>query len=274
MKPMMYFCHLYGMGFCYDDFPIIYYLFVFVNMSASIYICYGVLIFVKTHMSGIFDLSTLTSVVRLNIRFLAHPSMIVLLCAKKTTIMNYISDFDKLVLRINAVSLKPHLIHFFGWLSTTLVSELIQLMTFHYSTDFIFFNILPTVQFVISNVWLVTPVLMHIFLISLVSHGIREINNDITSMRTWRMHSQKWKELQHVAIVLTNSVFGTIIIIFIMFTIMELTFFCFAVYLSWRANHSNELFAYLINMFVRAGLMFQLFRTSHCCKIEVNKLLK
>ncbi|KAL5236293.1 hypothetical protein ACI65C_003703 [Semiaphis heraclei] len=221
-------------------------------------------------MSGIFDLSTLTSVVRLQIRFLAHPLMIILLCAQKTTIMNYISDFDHLVLRINDVSLKPYMIHFFGWLSTTLVSELIQLMAFHYRTDFIFFNIFSTVQFVISNVWLVTPVLMYIFLISLVSHGIREINNDITSMRTWRTHSQKWKELQHVAIVLTNSVFGKIIIIFIMFTIMELTFFCFAVYLCWRANHHNELFAYFINMFVRAGLMFQLFRTSHSCKMKVN----
>lgn len=243
-------------------------------MSASIYTYYEVVfIFVQANLSEMFNLSTLTSVVRLHIRFLAHPLMILLLCANMTTIMNYISDFDDLVLRINNVSLKPYMIHFFGWLSTTLVTELIQLMTFHYRVNFRFFKIYTTAQFVISNVWLVTPVLMYIFLISLVSHGIQEINNNITSMRAWRTHSQKWKKLQHVAIVLTNSVFGKIIIIFIMFTIMELTFFCFAVYLSWRANNSSELVAYIINLFVRAGMMFQLFRISHSCKMEVNKLL-
>ncbi|XP_015366146.1 PREDICTED: uncharacterized protein LOC107163304 isoform X2 [Diuraphis noxia] len=267
----MCFCHLYGMGFCYDDFRIIYFISIFVNMSASIYIYYKALIFVQMNMSNMFDLSTLTSVVRLHIRFLANPLMIVLLCAKITTIMNYISDFDDLVVRINDVSLKPYMLHFFGWLSITLVTEFIQLMTFHYRMDFRYLKISSTVQFVISNVWLVTPVLIYIFLISLVSHGIREINNDITSMRAWRTHSQKWKELQHAAIVLTNSVFGKIIIIFIMYTIMELTFFCFALYLSWRGNYFSELVAYFIILFVRAGLMFQLFRTSHSCKMEMKR---
>jgi len=274
IKPLMHFCHLFGMGFCCDGFQIVYFLLIFTNMSVSIYIYYEMFIFVQTHLSEMFDLSTITSVVRLHIRFLAHPLMIVLLCVKKTTIINYITDLDDLVHRINDVSLKPYMIHFFGWLSTILVAELIQIMTFHHRTNLRFFSISATAQYVISNVWLVTPILMYIFLISLVSHGIREINNDITSIRAWRTHSLKWKELQHVGIVLTKSVFGKIIIIFIMFTIMELTFFCFAIYLSWRNNHTNEIVAYFIILFVRAGLMFQLFRTSHTCKIEVNKLLK
>jgi len=274
VKPMMYFCHLYGMGLNCDGIRIVYFLFIFLNMSVSIYIYYEIFIYVQTQLSEMFDLSTITSVVRLHIRFLAHPLMILLLCVKKTAIMNYIRDFDDLVYGINDVSLKPHMIHFFGWLSTTLVAELLQIMTFHYRTDLIFFSITATVEFVISNVWLVTPVLMYIFLISLVSHGIREINNDITSIRVWKTHRLKWKELQQVGIVLTNSVFGNIIIIFIMFTIMELTFFCFMIYLSWRSNYPNEMVAYFIILFVRAGLMFQLFRTSHSCKIEVNKLLK
>ncbi|XP_029345923.1 uncharacterized protein LOC115034182 [Acyrthosiphon pisum] len=268
IKPLIHFCHLFGMGFCCDDFQIVYFLFIFINLSVSIYIYYEMYIYVQTHLSEMFDLSTITSVVRLHIRFLAHPLMIVLLCVKKTTIMNYISGFDGLVHRINDVSLKPYMIHFFGWLSTILVAELIQIMSFHHRTNLKFFTISATAQYVISNVWLVTPVLMYIFLISLISHGIREINNEITSIRAWRTHSLKWKELQHVGIVLTNSVFGKIIIIFIMFTIIELTFFCFTIYLSWRRNHHNEIVAYFIILFVRAGLMFQLFRTSHSCKIE------
>ncbi|XP_022174292.1 uncharacterized protein LOC111036546 [Myzus persicae] len=268
MKPMMYFCHLYGMGLYRDGFRIVYFLFIFVNLSVSIYIYYEMFIYVQKNLSEMFDLSTITSVVRLHIRFLAHPIMIVLLCVKKTTIMNYISDFDDLVYRINDVSLKPYMIHFFGWLSITMVAELIQIMAFHYRTDLKFFSITATAQFVISNVWLVTPVLMYIFLISLVSRGIRELNSDITSIRVWKTHSLKWKELQHMGIVLTNTVFGKIIIIFIMFTIMELTFFCFTIYLSWRANSPNEIVAYFINLCVRASLMFELFRTSHSCKIE------
>ncbi|KAL4107658.1 hypothetical protein QTP88_017968 [Uroleucon formosanum] len=146
-----------------------------------------------------FDLSTITSVVRLHIRFLAHPLMIVFLFVKKTIIMNYIRNFDDIVYRINDVSLKPYMIHFFSWLSIILVAEFLQLMTFHHRRNLRYFTISATAQFVLSNVWLVTPVLMYIFLISLVSYSIREIN-DITSIRAWKTHCLKWKELQHAGI--------------------------------------------------------------------------
>lgn len=271
MKPMMYFCHLYGMGFCRDNFQIIYSILIFINISASICIHYQTFIFVQTHLSSMFDLSTITSVIRLHIRFLAHPLMIVLLCIKKTTILNYLSDFDSLILRINTISLKPYMIHFFGWLVITLIAEFIQIMAFHYRTDLKMFSILSVFEFVFSNVWIITPVLIYIFLISLISQGIHEINNDITSIREWRTHSLKWKQLQNVGIVLTNIVFGKIIIIFIMYTIMDLTFFFYATYLSWINNYPNEIVGYTIILFVRAGLMFHLFRTTQICKLKVNK---
>jgi hypothetical protein len=271
MKPIMYFCHLYGMGFCRDNFRIIDFLLIFINVSVSIHVYYVLFVYVQTNLSSMFSLSTITSVVRLHIRFLAHPLMIVLLSVKKTTILNYISDFDSLVLRINKVSLTPYAIHFFSWLITTLLAELIQVMAFHYRTDLQIFAIWSTVRYVISNVWIVTPVLMYIFLISLVSNGIQEINNDITSIRAWRIHSPKWKELQCMSIVLTNSVFGNIIIIFIMYTIMDLTFFFYATYLSLISNLPIEMVGYIIILFVRAGLMFHLFRTTQSCKLEVNK---
>lgn len=271
MKPMMYFCHLYGMGFCRDNFQMIYSILIFINVSASIYIHYEMFIFVQTHLSSMFDLSTITSVIRLHIRFLAHPLMIILLCAKRTTILNYISDFDSLILRINTISLRPYMIHFFGWLVITLIAEFLQIMAFHYRTNLEMFTILSVFEFVFSNVWIVTPVLIYIFLISLVSQGIHEINNDITSIREWRTHSLKWKQLQHVGIVLTDIVFGKIIIIFIMYTIMELTFFFYATYLSWINNNYNELVGYIIILFARAGLMFHLFRTTQICKLKVNK---
>ncbi|XP_026823316.1 uncharacterized protein LOC113561217 isoform X4 [Rhopalosiphum maidis] len=271
MKPMMYFCHLYGMGFCRDDFRIIDFLSIFINVSVSIHVYYVIFVYVQTHLSLMFSLSTITSVVRLHIRFLAHPLMIVFLSVKKTTILNYISDFDSLVLRINKVSLTPYTIHFLSWQIATMLAELIQIMAFHYRTDLQFFAIWSTVRFVISNVWIVTPVLMYIFLISLVSNGIHEVNNDITSIRAWRIHSLKWKKLQCMSIVLTNSVFGNIIIIFIMYTIMDLTFFFYATYLSWINNFPNEIVAYIIILFVRAGLMFHLFRTTQSCKLEMKK---
>jgi len=271
MKPMMYFCHLYGMGFCRDNFQIIYSILIFINISASIYIHYETFIFVQMHLSSMFNLSTITSVIRLHIRFLAHPLMIVLLCVKKTTILNYISDFDSLILRINTISLKPYMIHFFGWLVFTLIAEFIQVMAFHHRMDFEMFSIISVVEFVFSNVWIVTPVLIYIFFISLISQGIHEINNDITSIRKWRTHSLKWKQLQYMGIVLTNIVFGKIIIIFIMYTIMDLTFFFYTTYLSWIHNHHNELVGYIIILFARAGLMFHLFRTTQICKLKVNK---
>ncbi|XP_060854456.1 uncharacterized protein LOC132932206 isoform X2 [Rhopalosiphum padi] len=271
MKPMMYFCHLYGMGFCRDNFRIIYFLLIFINVSVSFHIYYTMFMYVQKNLLSMFSLSTVTSVARLHIRYLANPLMIVLLSVKKTTILNYISDFDSLVLRINKVSLTPYTIHFFSWLITTLVAELIQIMSFHYRTDLQYFTTWSTVQYVFSNIWIVTPVLLYIFLISLVSNGIQEINNDITSIRAWRIHSLKWKELQGMSIVLTNSVFGNIIIIFIMYTIMDLTFFIYATYLSWINNFPIEIVTYIIMWFVRAGLMFHLFRTTQSCKLEMKK---
>ncbi|XP_026823314.1 uncharacterized protein LOC113561217 isoform X2 [Rhopalosiphum maidis] len=268
MKPMMYFCHLYGMGFCPNNFRIIYFLLIFINVSVSFHIYYTMFVYVQTHLSSMFNLSTVTSVVRLHIRFLAHPLMIVFLSVKKTTILNYISVFDSLVLRINKVSLTPYTIHFLSWIITTLLAELIQIMAFHYRTDLQYFTAWSTAQYVFPNVWLVTPVLIYIFLISLVSNGIHEVNNNITSIRAWRIHSLKWKKLQCMSIVLTNSVFGNIIIIFIMYTIMDLTFFFYATYLSWINNFPNEIVAYIIILFVRAGLMFHLFRTTQSCKLE------
>lgn len=270
MKPMMYFCHLYGMGFCHDNFQIINSILIFINVSASIYIHYEMFIFVQTHLPSMFDLSTITSVIRLHIRFLAHPLMIVLLCVKKTTIQNYISDVDSLILRINTILLKPYMIHFFGWLVITLIAEFIQIMAFHYRTDLKMFSILSVFEFVFSNVWIVTPVLIYIFLISLISQGIDEINNEITSIREWRTHSLKWKQLQYLGIVLTKIVFGKIIIIFIIYSIMELTFLFYVTYLSWINNYHNEIVGYIIILFVRAGLMFHLFRTTQICKLKVN----
>lgn len=276
MRPVMYICHLYGMGYFRTDFWIayvVYILLILVNLLASAYTYHCVIAFVQTNLPLMLDLSVIGSAVRLHFRFLSPPLMIAFLSLNKTAVLQCVDVIDHLVPSIRHAPLKPFSVEFFGWLVATLAAESVQLLTYHYRQKFKRFSWSIFLHFVLSNVWIVTPILLHTFLISAIHRGIREINDNSTSIRAWRTYKLQWKQLHRTAIDLTNSVFGVIIIIYMLFTIMDITFFCFAVYISWRKYYTRDMIGYITIVFARAGLTFRLFRTCHNCKKEVMYII-
>lgn len=272
-RPIIYICHLYGMGHCFcDRFSMFNYILILINLTNATYVYFSIYKKISA-ASDMYDLSTIMVVVRLHFRFLTPMIMIICLNVNKAVILCSIETLDHLIPSIRNISLKPFLLHFVGWIFITLAAEFLQILAFHVRTNFEYFLSLKLfVIFVFSNIWIVTPVLQYMYLMSMIFYGIRNINENITAIQMWKIHRSQWKELQHLAMHLTKSVFGEIIIIFIGFTIMDITFFCFAIYLSWKFNYVYEEFGYIVMILVRAGLVIQLFRTCHYCNIEVIKI--
>lgn len=274
IKPIIHFCNFFGMGYgFYGRFWIINCIILLINLINIVYTYHNVYIYITANMSEMYDLSTIMSVIRIHFHFITPILMFILFNINNTAVINYIEAFDNLVPSIQDISLKPYLLHFVGWIATTLIMEILQIIIYYVRINFIFFDTGLFTQFVSSNIWIITPILLYMFLTSIIFHGIRNINNKITTINAWKTYRLQWKELHCIAICLTKSVFGEIIIIFIGFTIIDITFFCWTLYLSWKNKQIIEMFGYTAIILVRAGLIFQLFYTCQHCKQEVSIII-
>lgn len=276
MRPLMYFCYLYGMGLCRKSSRILYVVYmssVCVNVSVSLYTYRKVYYFMQTQMPEMFDVSTIMSVVRVNSRFLVSSLTILFMSANNAAILDCVDAIDRLDLSVRRVSLKPFVLRFVGWLTATIIADFLQLIVFLIRTEFQFFSAPVFTMLVISNAWIITPVLFYMLVVSIVRHEACDINGNVTSIGAWKVYRPKWKRLLCIAIGLTESQFGVMIIVFIIWTILEITFFCYALYLSWRMSLALEIYAYTVIMITRGSLTFQLFRECHNCKTQVTVLL-
>lgn len=261
------------MGCCREEFPTTHRLLTLANLSASVYVYYNVITLVGDTMPDMFDLHTVMSAVRLNARGLVQSLMIAFFEAHRGHVLDFVAALDDLVPSAARLSLLPFAARFFGWLTATLAAELLQLLAYFYRADFDGFTVISTSQFVLSNVWIVTPVLVHMTLVSLACRGVRDINGRITSFDSWRAHRHRWTRLQWAVTRLTDTAFGAIIVAYVVFIITDLTFFAFIASLSWTNGYPVEVATYVLLMSVRAALTFQLFRTCHRCKTEVNIMI-
>lgn len=262
-------CHVFGVG--YSRFRSAYILLMVGNLSASVWLYFTVINHLLRDMDQMHDPTVIVSVVRTQFRMMTPPFMIVYLSLNKTAILDHVHAFDHIVPSLRDLSLTPYAVHFFGWLTAVLAAESLQLVTFYIRTRFYQFYALRDIKFVLSNTVLVTPILHHIFLMSVIRYGFRDINAKVTSIEEWITYRSRWKELRRTAIHLTNTVFGEMIIVFIILTVLEVIFFIFLSYNTYRSGIITETLTYVMMVFARAGLMFQLFRTCRNCKIEVNR---
>lgn len=262
-------CHVFGVG--YSRFRYAYILLVVTNLSASVWLYFTVINFVLIEMQQMYDPAIIMSVVRTHFRMLTPPFMIVYLSLNKTAILDHVHAFDRIVPSLRDLSLTPYAVHFFGWLIAILAAESLQLAAYYIRIRFVNFYAPRDVKFVLSNTCMVTPILHHMFLMSVIRYGFRDINAKVTSIGDWITFRSRWKELRRTAIHLTNTVFGEMIIVFIMFTVFDMIFFIFLSYNTYRSGMTTETNMYVMMVLARAGLMFQLFRTCRNCKIEVNR---
>lgn len=270
IKPAMHLCHLYGMGHLSGALRFAYAPMVVANITATILIYYYVITSFRARMPGAFSTDLITSVARLNAKFLAPPLMIASMCWHRAAVLDCLCALDDLVPSARHYPLTPAGIHFACWLTATLATELGQLMAFHIRTGYIVYSSFATMQFVLSNVWPVTAVLIYTFLVETIRHGFRDVNGELTTMGQWSARRSTWQALHKAAMHLTDTVFGPIIVTFITFTIWEMAFFGYVAYLTFVNNMFSETAAYTTMMIVRSGLMVHLFRTCQHCKAEVS----
>ncbi|XP_050424695.1 uncharacterized protein LOC126835882 [Adelges cooleyi] len=81
-----------------------------------------------------------------------------------------------------------------------------------------------------------TTLTQYTVIILLIHHGIRTINEEITTIRQWKSCRTRWKELKNLAEYLTTSVFGLVIILFIWCSMGDVLFFCIVTFQSFKAN--------------------------------------
>jgi len=150
-----------------------------------------------------------------------------------------------------------------------MVAEFVHLMAFNVRTRFEFMLWDGMLWYVSTDVWISVAVLLYTFLMSAVHRGIRDVNDSVTSVRAWTARRTRWKELRLVSVRLTDTVFGTIIITFITFTMADITFFVYLVYHTYRNHYTAEMVAYILIIVARASMAMLLFRTCRKCKVEV-----
>lgn len=276
LRPMAYLCHAYGMGYCRDGgfraAGAVHYTSIAFNLWASAYTYYDVHVFAFNNLVMMHDLTTVVSVARLLFRFAAPVAMIASLAANGGAAVAAVESLDRLVPSVRGAPLTAHAYRFAAWMAAAMIAELLQILVFHVRTDFAFSSARVTAQFVFTNVWLVTPVLVHTFLMTLVRCGVRDINAAVDTTAAWRARCADWKELRRLGAELTNRTFGVIIVVSMVCTIAEMSFFCFAVYLAWREQSVSEISCYALIMAVRSGFTLYLFRTCHECKAEVRSI--
>ncbi|XP_050424696.1 uncharacterized protein LOC126835883 [Adelges cooleyi] len=84
--------------------------------------------------------------------------------------------------------------------------------------------------------WHSIPLAQYMVMILLIHRGIREINEEITTIRKWKARRTRWKELKNLAEYLTESVFGEVLILFLWTSVGDVLFFCCVSYQSFKLN--------------------------------------
>ncbi|XP_050548841.1 uncharacterized protein LOC126910371, partial [Daktulosphaira vitifoliae] len=131
--------------------------------------------------------------------------------------------------------------------------------------------ILPLFEVTALNLWLSVPVAQYLVLISLISRGIQEINENITSIEMWKSNRTNWKRLKKAAEQLTNTLYGPTIVIFILNSMLELIFIIYIEIklLNTKASQTN-IVIYGLVIPIRFAILVKIFRKPHFCKLEVK----
>lgn len=273
IRPAMHLCHLYGMGYCDGALRFAYLPLVIANLAATMLMFWDTASFIRAWMPNAYHTNLITSVARLNAKFLAPPFMIASMCWNRATVLDCLQALEDLVPLALREPLTPAAGRFVFWLMATLAAEIAQLLAFHVRTEFAVFFVWSFTQFVLSNIWPVTAVLIYTFLVDAVNCGVRDVNDSLVTMSTWRARRTTWQVLHRMVMHLTGTVFGPMIIAFVALTISDTVFLGYVTYVTFISNMIPETITYAAMMIIRIGLMTHLCQTCQRCKTEVSARL-
>lgn len=282
MKPILNIYRLFGYGFQLNSSKAaltVDALLLLLNLSFSVYGYKHVTFIIRIRMPLIWDISTVISVIKVYIFLLSSPVMMITWQYNRRALTELLYKIDEIMPSVESIPLRPYLWHSATWLITFIFVEFIMFSTLHFYTNFMYFATFEYLLFAVYIMWFMLPLLMYKFLIKLVCRGIRNVNDRIASIGTWRTYRSQWKELSHMAVHSVENEFGVIIVIYVMHSITEVVYFMFTTLYTGYQTYSSGILYYSI--YWMTGIMFILFRTiwlfqiirvSQNCKSEVYKL--
>lgn len=276
------FYRLYGFGFQLDDSMtalMVDKLLVIVHLSFCIYGYEHVTSMMQDRMPILLDITMVMSVVKVYVYLLIPPTMIVMWQYNRRLLTDLLYKLDKIVPFVESIPLRPYLWHSAMWLFLSIFVEFLIYFTFHIYTNFMYFSIFEYVMIAVYIIWSMLPLIVYVFLIEIISRGVRNVNDQITSINKWRTYRSQWKKLRYMAIHSAENEFGVVIVVFVVYTITEVVYFLFSLYfMGYKRFSTGPVYysvysasAFLVVIF-RTSWLFQIVRVSQNCKSEVYKL--
>lgn len=274
INPSVNFCRMFGLGLLYSKEYIKYLYDAFlllINIFVFVYCYFHVTSFISTEMNELWNITTVISVIRLYISLLAPPLMVLLSQFKKQTLTKILNELDKLVPSIDIVFLRSYLWYSVKWLLLNIIGDIVAFTTFILRTNFQTVYIKDFILISISNCWLYIPIFQYLFIIKTIHFGMQKINIEIHSMGDWKLFREKWKDLRFLAIHLTNSVYGEIILLHIICHLAGIIFILFVCYFhGYKPDNNIVTFLLIVKAIIGVIWLFELFKQCQNCKFEVT----
>ncbi|XP_050525841.1 uncharacterized protein LOC126896790 [Daktulosphaira vitifoliae] len=267
-------CNVFGAGFKYYDTKkalFEYWSLYIINVFLNIFIYHRGMIRMTTLLVHVLDMMSILNVICFHIRILTP---LVMVCSKlfadNEVLVSTIRSIDDLIPSLENTSLFSYAWYFYGWIILHIITEELRLLILWLAIKFQFINGFDVLQTTYFDIVVCLPIVQYNMLMLLIGRAIKEINNDITSIRKWKLYRAKWKELKNRAQQITHSVFDISIVMFVAFSMCEIICFGYSIPYFSKVNKINLIICFVITC-IRLGFCIELFRVVHICKIEINR---
>lgn len=278
VAPAMQFCRLFGLGLPLNDSVAALTadaVLAVVNLIMSAYGYQYVMEFVKHRIPVLWDATTVMSVIKVYTYLLTPPVTMVAWQCHRRALARLVLRLDEIAPTVRHASLAPFARYAAGWLLLATAIEWSAHMLFQIVTEFRYFKWFEYAMMAVYNVWCTVPLLLYAFFVDTVRRAVCDVNDRITCVAEWTAYRDRWKELGHVAVGLARDEFGVIIVTFVVCAISQIVFFMFSLYfVTYKYFNMDPLQAtvYLINILFNFAWIFEIFRVSHNCRLEVHPL--
>lgn len=279
IRPAMHFCRLFGFGIRFDGNPVELatdVAFLLVNLWFSTYAYVHITAVMRTRMSGLWDITTVMSVVKVYSYLMRGPVTMIAWQMNERRLASVVRALDGIVPGIERRSLARFPWATTGWMLVTILGQFSAFSTYHVATNFEFFSWFDYFLMAVYSLWFGIPVIMYMFLVQVIRAGVRDVNDRIDTVTAWRAYRGRWKELRRTAVHLARDEFGVIAVVFWVGAITEIVFSCFTMYFFGYKTLDATFISYVklmmitVNGIITVAWVFEITRITQNCKLEVN----
>lgn len=273
------FCRLFAFGFLVDRSAFALAtdtLILTINFSLSVYGYSYVMAIRRQQLPGIWDLTTVMTVIKLHAYMLTPQITMVAWQFKRRAVTDLIYELDEIVSSIRTAAPKSSSSYTAVCIFLSIVVKFLTFGVLQLESSFKYFTSFDIFMVVFYNVWFIVPRLHYLSLMETIRQAVREINDRISGVGNWKTYRSRWKELSRIATHLARTEFGVMVVTFIVYAIVHIVFYLFMIYfvafksVNVISKHVHVVFL-LINIAFNCFWLFEVFRSSHNCRLEVRQ---